>query len=270
MFYIGTSGYDYPDWKGIFYPENLKRQDYLSFYAEQFNGLELNYSYYTQPTGAQLSQMVKKTEQKVHFAIKGNKDFTHSTTNWKESVTQFRRELYPLENNGLLLSVLLQFPQSFHYTPENRQYLHNLIAFFGNTPLCVEFRNREWIRNSVTEGLRERGCSLCLCDMPSLKNLPSMQEYPKITQKGASEKTTPLLPLYLRFHGRNTDNWYTGNQVSRYDYCYSEKELAEWVPFLLEDARENTNRAKNIFFNNHAQAAAAINARKLKLLLSKN
>jgi uncharacterized protein YecE (DUF72 family) len=252
---IGTSGYDYPEWKGVFYPVSIKRAEYLSYYAEQFNALELNFSYYTLPTAAQLSQMVKKTSGKVTFSIKGNQQFTHSIEigKWKSTVKEFNESLYPLLNDNLLSSVLLQFPQSFHYEDETRIYLADLINEMQGIPLVVEFRHDSWQRQSVYDGLNQRGIGCCSSDMPEMSKLPTFK--PIIS--GSS--------FYIRFHGRNKKNWYGTNSRDRYDYLYNDNELMAYKPILLNV--EGQSKLIQIYFNNHAKGSAAVNARKMMLFL---
>lgn len=261
--YIGTSGYDYPEWRGVFYPEALQREEYLAFYAQNFNALELNFSYYSIPKDRQLSAMVARTAGKVKFSIKGNRQFTHEIieSEWRDAVKEYRSALYPMTNKGLLLSVLLQFPQSFHYEPANRKYLANLFDEFGDTPLVVEFRHIDWFNQRVYDELQRRNAGICLCDMPEISQLPSFVRL-----------DTPNLVIgnsgYLRFHGRNTDQWYESqNSRDRYDYLYNDDELKPYVPVM----RDMAGKAKlvQVYFNNHAKGAAAINARKLKILSDK-
>ena len=84
-------------------------------------------------------------------------------------------------------------------------------------PLAVEFRKSDWLKEQVFDGLRERGVSLVGVDEPDL---------PKLLPP--STVTTGRLG-YVRFHGRNTEAWWTGDNASRYDYLYSSGELEEWV-----------------------------------------
>jgi uncharacterized protein YecE (DUF72 family) len=95
---IGTSGYDYVEWKGVLYPNDMKKDDFLSFYATQFQAVELNFSFYKQPTPAVLTRMVERTDKKVRFSIKGNRTFTHEVDagKWKDEVKTFRDALHPL------------------------------------------------------------------------------------------------------------------------------------------------------------------------------
>jgi uncharacterized protein YecE (DUF72 family) len=130
----------------------------------------------------------------VHFSIKGNQAFTHCIEigKWKDAVKEFKTALSPLLKENVLSSVLLQFPESFHYEEDTRIYLANLITEFGkDIPIVVEFRHNSWQRQPVYDGLAERGVGYCICDLPQIGSLPSFK--PVITGNTA----------YMRFHGRN-------------------------------------------------------------------
>jgi uncharacterized protein YecE (DUF72 family) len=233
----------------------LRRDDYLPYYATQFNALELNFTYYQMPSGGQLKAMIAKTERKVQFSVKGNQNFTHhiELCTWKTEVKNFRCALTPLLTENLLSSVLLQFPQSFHYEKDTRHYLSNLIAEFVDIPLVVEFRHNSWLTERVFQGLRDRSVALCACDMPELKNLPVFNA---VVTSGLA---------YMRFHGRNAQNWHGTNSRDRYFYDYPDAALAAYKPKLL--AMQSKSKTLQIFFNNHAKAAAALNAKKLMTIL---
>ena len=74
---IGTSGYSYEDWRGAFYPETLSRNEFLTYYAGEFNGVELNFTYYRMPGRRTIERMVKFTPEEFSFSVKANKLFTH-------------------------------------------------------------------------------------------------------------------------------------------------------------------------------------------------
>ncbi|MDR3140024.1 MAG: DUF72 domain-containing protein [Treponema sp.] len=253
---IGTSGYDYPEWKGVFYPPAIKREEFLSYYSEQFNALELNFSYYAMPDEKQLAAMAERSGKRVIFSIKGNQQLTHyiEIGKWRDVAREFRAALTPLLSDNLLSSVLLQFPQSFHYEEETRRYLASLINEFRDLPLVVEFRHNSWQRGKVYEGLTERGAGCCSCDMPEVSKLPSFK--PVITGNLA----------YMRFHGRNVKNWYGTNARERYDYHYTDKELSDYIPVLRDISRKA--KTMQVFFNNHAKGNAAVNAKKLMILMA--
>ena len=75
--YIGTSGYDYPEWKGVFYPEKLARTKFLEYYSTQFNSLELNGTFYRMPSSGQMRNMIDRSGGKVKFSVKAFQDLTH-------------------------------------------------------------------------------------------------------------------------------------------------------------------------------------------------
>ncbi len=192
---IGTSGYDYPEWKGVFYPADLKRRDFLSFYATQFNSLELNSTFYNMPDADRLLSFYERSEGKINFSVKANRLLTHEIGNgWQTAAQDFKQALKPLNEKASLAAVLFQLPESFHYTNDNRLYLAKLIAEFDGFPVMIEFRHKEWIRDSVFEGLEKRKSGLVFCDMPRLKNLPD-----------GTVTNTPFIGInaYLRLHGRN-------------------------------------------------------------------
>ena len=258
---IGTSGYDYPEWKGVFYPENLKRADFLSYYATKFNALELNNTFYNMPTAERLISFYERSEGKLAFSIKANRQLTHEISqNWKDISDEFKAAVNPLQKKGCLSALLFQLPESFHYTRENRIYLAELIKSFEGYPTVIEFRHREWVRESVFEGLAERNTGIVFCDMPQLKNLPD-----------GNAVHTPFISstAYIRLHGRNADAWYahdfSSNGSSRYCYDYSESELNSFVPVIKTASAEG--KKVHVFFNNHPNGSGARNALYLKTLL---
>jgi uncharacterized protein YecE (DUF72 family) len=253
--FIGTSGYDYPDWKGGFYPEKLARAKFLEYYAEHFNSLELNGTYYKMPTAEQMKRMIERTSGKVMFTVKAYQDLTHSADrgNYQLLADEFKKALEPLLTDGLLLCALFQFPESFHYEDEEKRYLTALLKELRDIPVVVEMRNQKWQQSQVYAALRSRNVGWCITDNPILKNLMKL------------EFTTTSKIAYVRFHGRNTQNWYTGNNVSRYDYLYSDSELQGFVEPIL-GLLQNAEIVQ-IFFNNHAKSQAVINAKKVEILL---
>ncbi len=273
---IGTSGYDYPEWKGVFYPQDLKRKDFLPYYATQFNALELNNTFYNMPTADRLLSFWERSEGQLQFSVKANRLLTHEVgADWNQNAAQFIQAVSPLAQKSSLCAVLFQFPQSFHYTPENRVYLAKLIETFGSLPLVIEFRHIEWIKESVLEGLESRGASLCYCDMPELKYLPNNAlveranlVVPEPVEGPPSPSSAPL--FYLRLHGRNSTAWYasstTQNASSRYTYDYTDTELSQFVPVIQTAVL--TGKRPVVFFNNHPNGSGARNAVKLKDLLN--
>lgn len=94
---IGTSGYDYPEWKGVFYPPQIKRADFLSYYATQFNAVELNNTFYNMPTPDRLLSFYDRSDGKLNFSIKANRLLTHEIPQlWTNAADDFKHALIPL------------------------------------------------------------------------------------------------------------------------------------------------------------------------------
>lgn len=202
---IGTSGYDYPEWKGVFYPKNFARKNFLSYYATKFNAVELNNTFYNMPTADRMKGFYDRSEGRLFFSVKANRLLTHEIDlNWKTAATDFQVALALLSDKGVLSAVLFQLPQSFHYTPDNCFYLDDLLKTFEELPTVVEFRHKEWIRPSVFEGLDKRWIGIVFCDMPKLRDLPNGLTV------GEGENRTPFTgsQAYIRLHGRNANAWY--------------------------------------------------------------
>jgi uncharacterized protein YecE (DUF72 family) len=252
---IGTSGFDYPEWKGLFYPEKLARAKFLEYYSSQFNSLELNGTFYRMPTAVQMRRMIERSGGKIKFTVKAFKDLTHAAdkSHYLPLMAEFKKALEPLIAEKVLLCILLQFPESYHYDKHERIYLDNLLKEVSEIPVIVEMRNTRWQNDSVYKELQHRNVGWCITDNPDLKNLLKLEYV----------STSDI--AYMRFHGRNTEMWYTGDNETRYDYMYPDCELKSFVSPILE-LLKNT-RIVQLFFNNHAKSNATVNARKLKLLL---
>lgn len=252
--YVGTSGYSYTDWVGPFYPEGTSQRAFLEYYSKVFPVVELNFSYYRQPEASMLTRMMDISPQKFLFTIKAHKSITHEVgTDWRKDAAIYKSGIEPLSKLDRLGAVLLQFPYSFHYTDDNRRYLDAVCREFADLPLVVEFRNREWQRDRVYEGLRSRGAGLAVADYPGLENLP------------LADPVTTSNVGYVRFHGRNRENWWTGTNASRYDYLYSDDELDEWLDKI--DQMSRNTRILILVFNNHWRGQAVQNARRITTLL---
>ncbi|MBR1721853.1 MAG: DUF72 domain-containing protein [Treponema sp.] len=286
---LGTSGYDYPEWKGVFYHAALKRKDFLPYYSTVFNALELNFSFYGLPTAERLLSFYERSEGRLAFSVKANRLLTHEISGgWKDVAVDFKAALNSLLQKDCLCAVLFQFPQSFHYTDENRIYLARLISEFEGFPVVIEFRHLEWIRQSVFAGLEERGASLVFCDMPMCRmaqtsiisnyangaerRMPRLNNLPAGNFSGGEARLAPSSFIgktaYIRLHGRNAEAWYCHeeregekNGSGRYRYDYNDAELCEFVPVVQSALQEGKRTA--VFFNNHPDGSGAKNARRL-------
>ncbi len=251
---VGCSGFSYDDWQGAFYPEGLAKEERLAHYALFFPFVELNFSYYQMPSARCLLAMAERTPSSFHFSIKAHRSLTHEPSEvWKEDAELFRTAVLPLAEHDRLACVILQLPYRFHYTIENRVYLGQLMDELEPFPLAVEFRNSDWQNERVREELERRKAALLCVDEPELPRLPRPE----------AVVTAPF--AYVRFHGRNAEAWWTGDNSSRYDYDYSDEELRSWLPRIA------TLRASALVtyvaFNNHVKGRAVTNARHLKELV---
>lgn len=254
MIYVGTSGYSYRDWVGAFYPADLPRYRWLHFYAQFFPAVELNFTYYRPPDARTLARMVEQVPEGFLFAVKAPREVTHERQADAGFFQRFAESLRPLVEAGVLGAVLLQFPYSFHRSEETCAYLRRCRQLWPDLPLVVEFRNREWLTQRTLALLREEGLSFCNVDMPPLSEL-----IPPTALVTAS-------PAYVRFHGRNKEKWWQHqNAWERYNYRYSDEELAEWVPRIREI--DGQVERTFVFANNHWQGQAVETARALRRLL---
>lgn len=249
MIKVGTAGYSYADWVGPFYPEGTKSTGMLEYYSLFFNFVEVNSTYYHMPGLKLFEGMNKKTPDSFKFAVKLFGGFTHERSSGQTEAEKFKYSLAPILQNGKLACLLAQFPYSFHYSEESVDYLKSLKQYFQDCELCIEFRNREWIRKDVFDMLKLEGMGFVCVDEPGIRGL--INNVTAITSN----------VTYLRLHGRNADKWYTGEGSERYDYLYSTSELLEWVNRLRE--LEDGSGVTLVSFNNHPKGKAIENAKAL-------
>ena len=254
MIYLGTSGFSYKDWLGIFYPENLNSREWLSFYSREFNSCEINSTYYALPGISAIKSMSDKTGTDFSFTIKANRELTHYRQDSAAICTSFLRILEPLIEAGKLGCVLIQFPYSFEFNRYNWEYLARLRKNLEGVPLVAEFRNARWLRIDVFQWLRNKAMGFCCVDEPQLPNL-----LPPI-----AEATSNI--GYVRFHGRNKEKWWKHDYAyERYDYSYKPAELSEWVPRIKKLAGSTDKTF--VFANNHWRGQSVDTIRQLRFML---
>jgi uncharacterized protein YecE (DUF72 family) len=160
--YVGTSGYGYREWKGIFYPEKISPKEMLSFYSERFNAVEINNTFYRMPREGVLSSWAGQVPGDFVFALKAPQVITHlkQLRNVGEETGYLFRTVSVLDRK--LGPVLFQFPKSFHADhPALKDFL-GLIPV--NMSCALEFRSPSWLGGEILDLLHERGCSLCIAD----------------------------------------------------------------------------------------------------------
>ena len=202
--FLGCSGFQYKDWKGIFYPEDITKKQWLSYYASVFNSVEINSTFYNFPKEETIKHWYNETPANFQFTFKGSKYITHQKKlkrdeKLEESVSSFFERASVLqEKTGC---ILWQFPPSLHRNDEKLKNFCELLS--KDFKQVIEFRHSSWFEEEVYDILRNYNVILCLVSAPI--NLPQ----PEI-------KTSDT--TYIRFHGKTT--WY--------DYDYSHEELNAW------------------------------------------
>ncbi len=257
MIYVGTAGFKYSDWKGLFYPPGLKDADMLAFYAQQFPVVELDFTYYRMPTVRTMAGLESKTPPGFRFTVKAHRSMTHELPGPGElaaAFAQFQEALVPIAGAGKLACVLAQFPWSYRPSPANLDYILSWPERLPGTGVVVEYRNAAWLTRATFAALRRAGLGYCCVDEPRLRGL-----------------VPPLAVCtgdiaYVRYHGRNAAKWWKHNTASeRYDYLYSASELEEWVPRIR--GLDSQARETYVLFNNCHAGQAATNARALQTML---
>jgi uncharacterized protein YecE (DUF72 family) len=160
--HVGTSGYGYKEWKGIFYPEKISPKEMLRFYAERLNAVEINYTFYHMPTESVLASWAEQVPDDFAFALKAPQVITHlkQLRNVFEETDYFFRTLSVLDRK--LGPALFQFPKSFR---ANRPVLEEFLALIPGTMHCAfEFRSPIWLDAEILDLLRKKGCSVCTAD----------------------------------------------------------------------------------------------------------
>jgi len=253
--FVGTAGFSYADWKGPFYATDTRPAEMLEEYAKQFPVVEINSTYYAIPEPGRMNAMASRTPAHFQFNVKANREMTHEIGDGATVFEEFRRAIRPLEDHGKLGCVLAQFPWGFKRTVKNEQYLEVVSHRMKGIDTVVEFRNSEWETDETLDLLSSAGLGYCCVDEPRLKGLMS----PRVAI------TSPV--AYVRMHGRNYDNWWAEGRESyeRYDYLYTEEELAEWLPNVerMSDAADRVY----VIFNNHYKGQAPANARTFETML---
>lgn len=226
--YIGTSGWSYKEWAGNFYPDKMKPAEYLEFYAEKFNTVEIDSTFYRIPTKAMVESWYKSVPANFKFCAKFPQSITHDSdlTGIEDTLSQFIKAMTILEDKlGILL---LQFPYSFK--PEMSKNLNKFLELLpAGTNYVIEIRNRKWLDEKFFEMLRKRSIGLALLDHPWMP-IPQV-----VTSR----------VLYIRFLGdrKKIPDDFTHEHIDR------GRELSEWERMIraLEEKVDDFYG----YFNNH-------------------
>jgi uncharacterized protein YecE (DUF72 family) len=309
---IGTSGWSYPSgagtWNGIFYPPKRGRAtsatrsarsaaksgsrtraasdeskaakrprfDELAYYAERFDTVEVNSSFYRTPTPQTTKGWADRTHANFEFSLKLYQKFTHPRM-FKEAalkrapgaegrildvlaevnqadIDEFKRALDPLASAGKLGALLAQFPPSFKRDTASVDYLTWLLEVFRDYRIAVELRHRTWSDDLATTLALLNGARAAWVQIDEPKFRVSIRQnyLPNVTGF-----------YYLRLHGRNAKHWWKHDKTEdRYDYLYSEEELEPFVE--IADAVRSLVKKMYLYTNNHFAGKSVANAAMLK------
>lgn len=236
---VGTSGWSYPHWaRDRFYPSGLRQADWLRFYAERFSTVEVNMTFYRLPSAALVSRWGDATPPHFQFAVKLWRRITHDKR-LADCEDELRRAVDAVRGLGAKRGPLLvQLPPSMTCD------VARLDAFFDRLDECsrdlpwrvaVEFRNKDWLQETVYEVLNRRGAALCVADMPRCE----------ITEPNDAEF------VYVRRHGPG----------GRYRGCYAPQDVQNDA----ERARAWSAEGRDVYvyYNNDVEGHAIDNARQL-------
>jgi uncharacterized protein YecE (DUF72 family) len=166
MIWVGTSGYNYPEWKGSFYPETLPAAKMLPYYAERFPTVEINYTFYRAPSEKILQGWDAATPDRFKLTLKAPKRITHDAR-LRDCADRVRQFLETAAVLGPKLGVLL-----FQLPPNLKKDVALLDAFLDAFPprVCAafEFRHLSWLDEEIYPRLRARNLALCVADSEKL------------------------------------------------------------------------------------------------------
>jgi uncharacterized protein YecE (DUF72 family) len=259
-----------------FYPKEIRTaKDRLQYYADHFNTVEVDASYYAIPDVKTVALWAERTSENFLFHIKAYgaltghgvdpgslpRDIQHrlpdtekdkkyiyikEPTLLKSIAERFREVLSPLSKVGKLGVLVFQFPPWFHYRTSNLDYILACKNLMADLHIAVEFRHGSWLTHdraeTVFQFLKNNKITYIAADEPQYGSLATVPFLPHVTTDIA----------YFRFHGRNKDNWLKkGIETSlRYSYYYSDDELKAFMR-SVQDADNHTKSTYALFNNCH-------------------
>jgi uncharacterized protein YecE (DUF72 family) len=233
--------------------------DELAYYAEHFDTVEINTTFYGQPRASVAETWAHRTPPGFEFSLKLFRGLTHADNPGVspldlEAIDEYRRGIEPLATAGKIGALLAQFPPSFKQTAESQAYLDALLGRFRDYPVAVELRHRSWSDgfSSTLSLLNSHNAALTQIDEPKFKVSIRQNQLPNITGF-----------YYMRLHGRNAAQWWKHDKSEdRYNYLYSGDELKPFA--TTADAARRLVKKFYLYFNNHFASKAVVNAVMIK------
>ncbi len=235
---IGTSGWYYDHWRERFYPRELAKNKWFDYYAQHFDTVEINNTFYHLPKLQTIRTWHERAPQNFVYAVKASRYITH-IKRLREPADGLRRFFETISGLGENLGpILYQLPPSLGKDPG---LLDAFLSFLPEDQTSVfEFRHDSWYEQDVYELLARRRAALCIHDMSG--------EF--------SARVVTGRIVYLRFHG----------VVGKYEGAYSRDALRKWAEWLGEQAEAGIG--VYVYFNNDVSGHAVNDARKLRELVN--
>jgi uncharacterized protein YecE (DUF72 family) len=233
---IGTSGWNYSHWRGRFYDKGLPQDRWLARYAEEFETVEINNTFYQQPDPGSFRDWHDQVPGGFLFSVKAHRFITHmkKLKDPEDPLRRFFKSIAPLKKH--LGPLLYQLP------PHWKKNVARLDEFAEHLPArkihVIEFRDADWLAEDVFETLQTHQISLCIHDL--------LPDHPR--------RLTGAI-AYLRFHGT----------TGKYHGRYGKRALKRWCGWIREAAAK---RDVYVYFNNDTEGHAIEDARTLKELLA--
>ena len=237
--HIGTSGWQYDHWRGPFYPDDLSKNDFLSYYAERFQTVEINNSFYQLPKKETLNRWRDKVPAEFIFSFKASRYITHmkKLKDPADSLTRMLEVIPALD--GKLGPILFQLPPRWGFNPER---LYDFLeALPGDYRYAFELRDESWLDSQAYDALTEMGAAFCIYEIGG--------------RKSPKEITADF--VYIRLHGP-TDEPYQGR--------YSTRTLSGWAGAISAWVRQG--REVFCYFDNDEAGSAAQDALRLQDMLN--
>ena len=236
--YIGTSGWVYPHWRGVFYPWNLPSGQWLEHYAARFDTVELNNTFYRLPSESAFKRWKDDAPAGFTYAVKASRYITHmkKLAGVEEALPRFLERCHLLGDR--LGPILYQLPPFWACNADRLRDFLRLLP--RNLDHVFEFRHASWLNETVFALLEAHGAALCIVSLP---------DFPCLLRA-----TAPF--VYVRLHGAE----------AKYGSCYNERELGWWAEQILGFVQDG--KEVYAYFNNDAYGYAVQNAVRLKELVA--
>lgn len=231
---IGTSGWMYKHWKGMFYPDGFADSRLLEFYSQNFDTVEINNTFYKLPESQPLEKWYEETPGNFLFAVKANRYITHmkKLKDVEDSLTLFLERVVLLKDK--LGPILFQLPPGWNCNYDRLNEFLSLLP--DNLRYTFEFRNETWINDDVLQLLQKFNTAFCIYDLAGI----------------CTERFVTADFVYIRLHGAG-ESAYTGK--------YDSAALDDWALFIAEQAK--AGKDVYCYFDNDQNAYAPRNAASL-------